>query len=501
MLDLGIKVGGFSPRELEDPGKGKMRERLRQLLDSSLAGVRVLVLGLGTSGVAVAEFLASRGVRLSVSDRRPAVELAADLRRLQEQGLLEEVETGGHTEALCRRQDLIVVSPGVPLDIPPLQAARQAGIPVIGEVELAANYITAPLIGITGTNGKTTCVTLLGEVCRQAGRRTFVGGNIGTPIIRMAAGRDWDLGVIELSSFQLESTVFFHPRLAVLLNVASDHQDRYDNFGDYLAAKMAIARAQDRRDCLLFNLDDPLLAAQYQAWEERWAAGEEVPRPVPFSCRSPLETGGCLHHGQLHCRVVDLAGRPRECRVELPELRLAGAHNRSNMLAVFLAGFIFGLEPAVMLSAMAAFRGLPHRLEYVGRVKGVDYVNDSKATNLAAVLSAIGSFSNPIVLLLGGRDKGADFSRLAEHLGGRVREIVPFGEAAAAIARQLPHFYAGVMAPDLRGAVALAAELARPGDVVLLAPGCASFDEFAGYHERGAAFKNLVRGLAATGAR
>ena len=461
----------------------------------ALRGKKVLVVGLGVSGLEMTRFLCRQGALVSVSDNRSAAELEDVLAQLKELPLAE-LETGGHSSSLFRQQDLIVVSPGVPWSLEILRQARTENIPVVGEIELASRFIREPLVGLTGTNGKTTTVTLLGEMFKAAGRRAFVGGNIGIPAVAMLQpDTDWELGILELSSFQLEGIVEFRPRVAVILNVTPDHQDRYRNENAYLAAKMNIMKNQRRSDFLLLNVDDDRLALQYRQLEERWLSGEEISRPLPFSCRTGLELGGSFIGGHIYCRLPGENGGRRDLELPVPPLKLAGEHNRSNMLAAFMVGLLFGLEPEGMLASLATFAGLHHRLEYVSRVAGIDYVNDSKATNLDAVAKAIVSFEQPVVLLLGGRDKGAKFSDLEEVLGGRVREIIPFGEAAALVARQLPHFCAGIKALNLQEAVAAAACSAHPGDVVLLSPGCASFDEFSNYKQRGDAFVRLVHKL------
>lgn len=478
---------------MEHPGS--LKKGTENLPPLRLRDKKVLVVGLGISGEAVASFLCRQGALVSVSDHRPADELVDSIGRLQSLPLLT-IETGGHSQELFLRQDLIVVSPGVPLVLEVISQARKKGIPVIGELELAGRSVSLPLIGLTGTNGKTTTVTLLGELFAAAGFHPFVGGNIGTPAIEMARDdADWDVGILELSSFQLEGIEQFRPHVGIILNVTPDHQDRYPSHEAYLQAKMKIMQCQGRDDFLLLNRDDLLLADQLQLLHERWLRGESVPRPVSFSCRTMVEDGGCCLGGKIVCHISGNDGG-RSCTVPLPEVHMPGEHNRSNLLAAFLAGFLYGLDPRVMLATISAFKGLPHRLEFVARVAGIEYVNDSKATNLDAVARAIDSFDQPIVLLLGGRDKGASFGDLAGVMGGRVRDIVPFGEAADLIARQLPHFYAGEQAANLREAVIKGTTLAHAGDVVLLSPGCASFDEFASYRHRGDCFKSVVSELA-----
>ena len=469
---------------------------------NELQGKNVLVVGLGVSGVAVARFLCRQGALVSASDSRSAKELAEAVSQLKLLPL-SELETGGHTVSLFLQQDMIVASPGVPFSLEVLEQARSRDIPVIGEIELASRFMKVPLIGLTGTNGKTTTVTLLGEIFNAAGRKAFVGGNIGTPAVDMLLpDAGWELGILELSSFQLEGMVDFRPRVAVILNVTPDHQDRYADEDAYLAAKMSIMKNQQRSDYLLLNIDDEQLEIQYRKLEKRWLNGEEISRPLPFSCRTTLNLGGnfldqCISY---HLPAVSAdrqgeGGKVISAKITVPSLKVVGEHNRSNMLAAFMVGLIYGLEPKVMISVLASFGGLAHRLEYVSRVAGIDYVNDSKATNIDAVIKAIFSFEQPVVLLLGGRDKGARFADLENILGGRVREIVPFGEAAELIARQLPHFCAGIKAANLQEAVVAGTRLAHSGDVVLLSPGCASFDEFSNYKQRGNAFISMVHKL------
>jgi len=462
---------------------------------NELQGKNVLVVGLGVSGVAVARFLCRQGALVSASDSRSAKELAEAVSQLKLLPL-SELETGGHTVSLFLQQDMIVASPGVPFSLEVLEQARSRDIPVIGEIELASRFMKVPLIGLTGTNGKTTTVTLLGEIFNAAGRKAFVGGNIGTPAVDMLLpDAGWELGILELSSFQLEGMVDFRPRVAVILNVTPDHQDRYADEDAYLAAKMSIMKNQQRSDYLLLNIDDEQLEIQYRKLEKRWLNGEEISRPLPFSCRTTLNLGGNFLDQCISYHLPGEGGKVISAKITVPSLKVVGEHNRSNMLAAFMVGLIYGLEPKVMISVLASFGGLAHRLEYVSRVAGIDYVNDSKATNIDAVAKAIVSFEQPVVLLLGGRDKGARFADLENILGGRVREIVPFGEAAELIARQLPHFCAGIKAANLQEAVVAGTRLAHSGDVVLLSPGCASFDEFSNYKQRGNAFISMVHKL------
>jgi UDP-N-acetylmuramoylalanine--D-glutamate ligase len=451
------------------------------------AGAEVLVVGIGVSGRAAARFLRKQGRTVAVSDRRPAAELKEILPELEELGI-SEIETGGHTSRFFVNRRLIVVSPGVPLDLEPLAAARARGVEIIGELELACRESRLPLVGVTGTNGKTTTVTLLGEILAADGRRVFVGGNLGRPAVEMTTG-EYDLAVLELSSFQLESIAGFHPGIAVVLNLTPDHQDRYPDPAAYLAAKAAISRNQQREDFLLLNLDDPHLAAHGRALAARRAAGDLLPRIVWFSLEQEVAGGACWRAGRI---VLNLPAAEGRLELAAPKLKLPGGHNRSNALAALLAARLQGVSDETILKVLAGFSGVPHRLEYLGEVDGVACYNDSKATNLDAVVKAVESFDRPLVLLLGGHDKGADFAVLAPLLARRDCRVIAFGAAGKKIAGQLPGLVSGDPARNLLEAWQRARAAARSGEVILLAPGCASFDEFSSYRERGEAFRRLV---------
>ena len=466
-----------------------MSKKPRRDADGGRAAV--LVVGLGVSGLAAVAWLRKRGLKVAVSDRRPAAELGTVLERLRALGI-NEIETGGHRSEFFVNRDMIVVSPGVPSNLAALNRARAAGVEIIGEIELAAREFDLPLIGITGTNGKSTTVTLLGEIFAAAGAKPFVGGNLGRPALEMGEG-DYDLAILELSSFQLESIKYFHPEIAVLLNLTPDHQDRYPDMESYLAAKAAISRNQQRQDFLLLNHDDPHLAAHGRALAARRAAGDLLPRVVWFSLEREVECGACWREDIIVMRLPAGSGVEKRSEFAAPELKIPGKHNRSNALAALLAARLKGVEWQTMVKALEEFGGVPHRLEYVGTADGVLFYNDSKATNLDAVVTAVASFDQPLLLLLGGHDKGADFSLLAPLLARRRCRVISFGAAGKKIAGQLPEVAVSGPVAGLREAVARARALAVRGDVVLLAPGCASFDEFSSYRERGESFRRLVQ--------
>ncbi len=455
---------------------------------------QILIVGLGISGLAAARFLRGKGLAVAVSDHRPTADLNGKIKELWSLGV-EEIETGGHTAGFFVNRETIVVSPGVPLTLPVLEMARKEGSEIIGEVELASRWSRIPWLALTGTNGKTTTVTLLGEIFTAAGRQPFVGGNLGRPAVEMLI-REHGCAILELSSFQLESIQNFHPGVAIILNFTADHQDRYPDPESYLAAKTAISRNQDRHDYLLLNLDDPHLAAHGRAMGARRAAGDNLPAVLWFSVEREVPVGGSWLGSRVSYDLPTADGGRIRGGFPAPSLKLPGPHNRSNALAAMLAARLQGIDEEVIVRCLENFNGIPHRLEYLGARDQVLFYNDSKATNIDAVVKAVESFDRPLLLLLGGYDKGANF-RFLNPLADHFRELIPFGAAAPEICRQLPELTCGFRAAGLRQALERALERAQAGDVVLLAPGCASFDEFSNYRERGDYFRRLVREIGA----
>ena len=446
-----------------------------------LKGKRVLVVGLGRSGVAAALFLKDRGARVTVSDTKSEDELRQEIPALLDQGVT--VETGGHGERTFQDQDLIVVSPGVPVDAEPLVQARALGQPVIGEIELAAQFFSGTIVAITGSNGKTTTTSLTGEVLARAGLDTLVGGNIGTPAISLVQGSGpRSVMVLEISSFQLETIRSFHAQIAVILNVTPDHLDRHRTFAAYVDAKARIFENQTAEDFALLNADDPTcveLAARARA-------------PVYwFSRKQQPDQGAFVIDG----RIVYRSHGKQEEIMAVAEIPLKGGHNVENVLAAVLAGRLMGCEAEKIRSAIRGFKAVEHRLEYVRTLDGVDYYNDSKATNVDATIKALESFPANIHLILGGKDKGSDYRTLTPLIKERVKCVYTIGAAAEKIASQIKSAAAIVPSGTLARAVAQAAESARAGDVVLLAPACASFDQFENYEHRGRVFKGLVAKL------
>jgi UDP-N-acetylmuramoylalanine--D-glutamate ligase len=443
---------------------------------------RVLVVGLGKSGVASALFLKARGASVTVSDTKAPDELKNEIPVLLDQGIA--VETGGHGERTFRGQDLIVVSPGVPVDSPPLVQARALGEKVIGEIELAAEFFPGEIVAITGSNGKTTTTTLAGEILAAGGLSTVVGGNIGTPAISLVERSSAEtIAVLEVSSFQLETIQTFHPRIAVVLNVTPDHLDRHRTFAAYTDAKARIFENQRAEDFAVLNADDSTcvgLAARTKAgvfW---------------FSREKEVKQGAYVREGQVLFR--DSKGQ-REIML-LSEIPLKGAHNVENVLAAVCVGALSGVDPANIRQAVASFRAVEHRLEYVATIRGVEYYNDSKATNVDATIKALESFLANIHLILGGKDKGSDYSVLNDLLRQRVKRVYTIGAAAAKIESQIRGTAIIIHAETLENAIKRASESAQPGDIVLLAPACASFDQFRSYEHRGKVFKEVVKALA-----
>src|SRR6201993_162098 len=446
-----------------------------------LNGKRALVVGLGKSGVASALFMKAHGARVTVSDTKSGDELRNEIPVLLDHGIT--VETGGHGDRTFRGQDLIVVSPGGPVDAPPLVQARSLGETVIGEIELAAQFLPGPIVAITGSNGKTTTTTLTGEIMTAAGFPTLVGGNIGTPAILLAErAKPETIIVLEISSFQLETIHTFRPKIAVVLNVTPDHLDRHRTFEIYTDAKARIFENQQGSDFAVLNADDPTCVAM---------GGRTRAQVFWFSRQKEVQQGAWVRDGSIVFR--DSNGQ-REI-LQISEIPLKGAHNLENVLAAVCTGVLMGCVPEKIRQAVHDFKAVEHRLEFVATVNGVDYYNDSKATNVDATIKALESFPANIHLILGGKDKGSDYTVLNDLIRQRVKRIYTIGAAATKIESQVKGAEI-VHAETLENAIRKAHATAQPGDVVLLAPACASFDQFKNYEHRGKVFKEIVAGLA-----
>ncbi|MEJ2037303.1 MAG: UDP-N-acetylmuramoyl-L-alanine--D-glutamate ligase [Desulfosarcinaceae bacterium] len=447
----------------------------------------IVVVGLARSGLSAAQFLKARGARVTITDQTCEDALGAAVQQARELGV--GLEIGGHQAATLDAADLIVISPGVPHTLSLFQEARERGVPVIGEIELASRFIQKPIVAVTGTNGKTTTTELLGRMLAGSGLQVFVGGNIGNPLIQVV-GRETGLDVIvvEVSSFQLDTIETFRPHVGVLLNITPDHLDRYPDMQAYIASKGRLFMNQLDTDFAICNGNDASVQKQC-----RQGAGHLY----NFYSHPPLN--GAPGQGAIitPCQVAVHAPGLQSARFSLAHTALIGPHNRENIAAAILAALAVGGGPQAIQDALDTFQAPAHRMEPVGEVRGVRFVNDSKATNVDAVIRALECFETPVVLILGGRNKGYDFTRLGEQVRRRVRRLVAIGEAGDEIIRTLGRLPAGgaERAGDMAQAVKLAFDAAQKGDTVLLSPACASFDMFANYAERGETFRRLVREL------
>ncbi|GAC1338754.1 MAG: UDP-N-acetylmuramoyl-L-alanine--D-glutamate ligase [Myxococcales bacterium] len=457
-----------------------------------VAGRRALVVGLGKSGVAACRLLASRGARVAATDGKPASALGDALAELAG-APLEKLFAGGIGGEAFAGRDLVVVSPGVPLSLPALAEAKARGVELIGEAELAARFIEEPILGITGTNGKSTTTALTGHLLRTAGRQVFVGGNLGDALSnRVLGGGALDATVAELSSFQLEAVATLRCAAACVLNVTPDHLDRYPSIDAYAAAKARIFDRQRPGDVAVLNLRDPRVRALRTAPGAVRRAFDPAPPGAP-PIDDPASPGAPP--------VAALAG-PRTLRVdgdsfELRAKTLRGAHNAENALAALL--LVLALRPAPQAEALQrgldSYPGLPHRLEPVRELDGVEWVNDSKATNVDSVEKSLGAFAQGVVLVMGGRGKGAPYAPLRPLFAGRVKALLTIGEDGPRIAEELGDLAPVTACGHLAAALASARRLAARGDTVLLSPACASYDQFRNFEDRGDQFKRLVRGM------
>ncbi len=447
-----------------------------------LRGRQVLVVGLGRSGLELARALARRGTRVTVTDQRPPSAFAPHLPGLL--ALKVGLELGRHDEATFLRHQLIVISPGVPWDSPYLAAARRRRIPVLTEVELAARLLPGRLVGITGSNGKTTTTALVGKMLQTSRLPVFVGGNIGVPLVSALDQTTADtLLVTELSSFQLEAAEELRPHVAVLLNLTPNHLDRHPSFEAYIAAKARIFRRQTAEDYAVLNADDPRVAA---------LADGLAAQKVFFSRRQNLAEGVLVRDG----RLIYRRGNLERVLMEAREVPLRGAFNLENVLAAAAAACLLGADFGALRRAVCDFEGVEHRLEFVREIRGVSYYNDSKATSVDATAKALSAFESGVHVILGGKDKGAPYAPLRPLMKSRVRAAYLIGAAQERLERELAGAVDLVSAGNLESALRQAAGRAAPGDVVLLAPACSSFDQFQDFEQRGRVFKELVARLA-----
>jgi len=443
---------------------------------------KVLVVGLGQSGLAAAKWLVRQGSQVTVTEKRKKVDFTKDVvADLLRSGV--KLEFGGHRIKTFLKSDLIVVSPGISLDIRPLSQARDQGVPIIGEIEFASRYLKTPCIAVTGTNGKSTVVNLIGEMLRKGGNRVFVGGNIGRPLTYYIAGeQNADYVVLEISSFQLDTTQTFSPLMALILNISPDHLDRYADYTSYARSKERLFANQGPEQILILNDDDLLLR------KEQPKNGPTVYR---YGLESKTERIAALENGNIEAKL------PGEAAItfHLERFSLPGKHNRANLMAAIITCLILKIPPSAIQEVIDHFQGLLHRIEHVDTIRGITFYDDSKATNIDAAIKSIASFSKPVVLIAGGRDKGSDYHRLVEAVSEKVKWAIFLGEASGLLSEAFGNKISWDMATSMINAVSLAFNQAQKGDVVLLAPACASFDMFKDFNHRGEVFKDAVRGL------
>ena len=443
---------------------------------------KILVVGLGKSGLAVVRYLVREGATVTVSDVKKEENLdPGAIREMRAMGVT--LETGGHRVDTFTCSERIILSPGVPLDLAPLAVAKEKGIPVTGEMDLAVQMMNTPIVAVTGTNGKSTVTAFLGALLQNAGHKVFVGGNLGTPLIDYAAsGSKADVAVVEVSSFQLDTMEGFSPLVALLLNVTPDHLDRYRNYEAYVKSKLKIFKNQGAGDFAILNDDDDVLSSfvlQRDVSVLRYGFKKK-------DLRHAFGEGKGIRAG--------LPGKESHF-FDLQKCPLPGKHNVENMMAAALAGLAMNVEPPVIQHTMDTFQGLPHRLEFAGRIREVEFYDDSKATNVDAATRSIASFDRPIVLIAGGRHKGGDYAPLVRVAAGRVKKAFLLGESKQLMAEAFEDKIPYATAEGMKDAVAKAFSVAKPHDVVLLAPACSSFDMFTDYAHRGRAFKEVVERL------
>jgi UDP-N-acetylmuramoylalanine--D-glutamate ligase len=445
-----------------------------------LKGKKVLVVGLARTGIATAKFLKAKGSLVTATEVKPKEEMKEAVQALK--GMDISTEWGGHQTETFLKQDIIVVSPGVDLNIEPIQKAIKQGVRVVSEIELAYHFIHAPIIAVTGTNGKTTTTLLVGEMLKEDGRKVGVGGNVGEPLILFADGKDrWEVLVVEISSFQLEAIKDFRPRISVLLNITEDHLDRYPRYDDYIEAKVRVFANQNSGDLAVLNRDDPIV----MQFREKVKA-----KKVLFSLKEKLGEGAFSNGQTIFLRL----GEKGE-EYSIAKTPLKGIHNVENMMAALTTARIFGCSKKSIQTVLDRFKGLEHRLEFVREIKGVRFYNDSKGTNVGSVVKSLQSFSEPVTLIAGGKDKNGDLSPLEALIQKRVKHLILIGEAKERMNRELGGLTDTVMAKTMEEAVVLARQKAKGGEVVLLSPACSSFDMFKDYKERGKVFKEAVKRL------
>lgn len=459
---------------------------------SKYKGKRVLVVGFGLSGLSVAKYMAKEGAKVTVTDLKQKSELNDSVNACAD--LKIEYELGKHNNKTFHTAELIVVSPGIPLNIKPLEEAREKNIPITSEIEVAVNQIEQPLIAITGTNGKTTTTMLVGEMFKADSKPVYVGGNIGKPLLdHVDGGQKVDAVVAELSSFQLELTEKLVPAVAVFTNLEEDHLDRYPDMQAYIDAKKKLLHVCDKNTFVVLNYDDPVVSS---------FANECHGKVIWFTKKNPMSVGGTFAE-DFRGTYYNSSTREVICKINgkeeiypLTQFKLFGEHNRENLMAAICAARLMGVSPAAIQSVIDQFKGVSHRLEFVRKKEGVFFFNDSKGTNVMSVKRSLSAFAqNPIILIAGGKDKNMDFTPLVDLVKRRCKILILLGEAKEKINRAIGDYAETYLVGTFDEAVLLAFQKSRSGDIILLSPGCSSFDMFRNYEERGDYFKKLVNQL------
>ncbi len=459
---------------------------------SKYKGKKILVVGFGISGVSVARYMAKQGAKVTVTDTKQKSELTESVNACAD--LKIEYELGKHNDASFRSADLVVMSPGVPLNIKPLEGTREMGIAITNEIDLAAAALKEPLIAVSGTNGKTTTTTLIGEMFKASERPAYVGGNIGKPLLDyLTDGLRADVVVAELSSFQLELTQKVVPAVAIITNVEPDHLDRYPNYEAYVATKKRLLQACDKNTYVVLNYDNAVTQGFGQ---------DCVGRLMWITKRNPLTIGGEFAENFNGCYYIASEKKiyakifGKDETYDVSKIKVYGEHNKENFMAAICAARAMGIQPEAIQKTIEDFRGIEHRLEFVRKKDGVFFFNDSKATNPQSQLKALGSFpANPIILIAGGKDKGFDYTPLADVVRQRCKLLILMGEAKEKMNRAIGDFAETYLVGTFEEAVLVAFQKSRNGDIILLSPGCSSFDMFRNYEERGDYFKKLVHQL------
>ena len=442
----------------------------------------ILVVGFGKSGLSTSRYLLGRGAHVTISDIKTEEELDRELLN-EAKNLGARLETGEHRPDTFINSDMIVVSPGVPLDLAPIRAAMEKSVPILGELELASRLLNRPILAVTGTNGKSTSVSLLGAMIEKSGLKLFMGGNIGTPLMDyVSKEKDVDYILVEVSSFQLDTIERFSPMVSLLLNITPDHLDRYPDYEAYVRSKLNIFKNQKAGQFAILNDDDERL------YRFNPTGGVTVLR---YGFKKKRDRNAFIEGNGI---VINLPGK-NESVFSIDEFHLPGRHNLENLMGVVLAASCIGIEKESIEKAISGFRGLSHRMEYSGKVDGVDFYDDSKATNVDAAIKSIGSFNRPVILIAGGIDKGGEYHSLVEAAVRHVKKAVFIGEARSILARSFEGIVPYTFAESMEDAVSQAFSAAHENDVVLLAPACSSFDMFSDYAHRGRIFKKAVNGL------